>query len=308
MCGIAGFINTDGAPVDTRLIRRMTDVIAHRGPDGSGYYTRGEVALGHRRLSIIDLDSGGQPMSNEDDSLWITYNGEIFNHADIRPELEAAGHHYKSHCDTETIVHAYEQWGDQSVTRYRGMFSYAIWDQNHRRLFCARDRLGIKPFYYFWNGRLFAFASEIKVLLEHPDIRTEFNDVLLPEYLAFGYTSGEETLFAGIRKLMPGHTLTLTCGVAPSLEIKQYWDPPCPTDFEDRSDERMDRRVPDATGRSRPHAADERRATGHVLERRRRLKRDRRAHQADDDGPREDFFRWLQRIAFQRTLRGTAGG
>jgi len=214
----------------------MTDVIAHRGPDASGFYLRGEVALGHRRLSIIDLTTGGQPMSNEDDSLWITYNGEIFNHADIRPELEAAGHRYKSHCDTETCIHAYEQWGDQSVTRYRGMFAYAIWDQNKKQLFCARDRLGIKPFYYFWDGRLFAFASEIKAVLEHPDIRTEFNDRLLPEYLAFGYASGEETLFTGIRKLMPGHTLTLTCGSAPTLEIKQFWDAPCPTHFDDRPD------------------------------------------------------------------------
>ena len=146
----------------------MTDIIAHRGPDGSGFYVQGEVALGHRRLSIIDLATGGQPMSNEDDSLWITYNGEIFNHADVRPELEAAGHRYKSHCDTETVIHAYEQYGDQCLTHFRGMFAFAIWDGNNKRLFCARDRLGIKPFYYFWNGRLFAFASEIKALLQHP--------------------------------------------------------------------------------------------------------------------------------------------
>ena len=236
MCGIAGFVNTDGTPADTRVVYRMTDIIAHRGPDASGFYVRGEVALGHRRLSIIDLTTGGQPMSNEDDSLWITYNGEIFNHADIRPQLEAAGHRYKSHCDTETTLHAYEQWGEQSVTRYRGMFAYAIWDQNKKQLFCVRDRLGIKPFYYYWDGRLFAFASEIKALLEHPDIRTEFNDALLPEYLAFGYNSGEETLFAAIRKLMPGHTLTLTCGNNPSLEIKQYWDARCPKQFDDRPD------------------------------------------------------------------------
>ena len=236
MCGIAGFVNTDGKPADARLIHRMTDIIAHRGPDADGFYVQGPIAIGHRRLSIIDLTTGGQPMSNEDASLWITYNGEIFNHADVRRELEAAGHRYKSHCDTETCIHAYEQWGDQSVTRYRGMFAYAIWDQNAKQLFCARDRLGIKPFYFFWNGRLFAFASEIKVLLEHPDIPTEFNDALLPEYLAFGYISGEETLFTGIRKLMPGHTLTLTCGENPKLEIKQYWDAPCPTQFEDRTD------------------------------------------------------------------------
>ena len=236
MCGIAGFLNTDGSPADERLVRRMTDVIAHRGPDGSGHYVRGEVALGHRRLSIIDLATGGQPMSNENDTVWVTYNGEIFNHADIRPELEAAGHRYKSHCDTETIIHAYEQWGDQSVTRYRGMFAYAIWDQNKRQLFCVRDRLGIKPFYYYWDGRLFAFASEIKALLQHPAISAHFNDALLPEYLAFGYASGDETMFAGIRKLMPGHTMTVTCGPSPRLEIKQYWEAPCPTQFDERPD------------------------------------------------------------------------
>ena len=236
MCGIAGFLNTDGSPADERLVRRMTDVISHRGPDGSGHYVRGEVALGHRRLSIIDLATGGQPMSNENDTAWVTYNGEIFNHADIRPELEAAGHRYKSHCDTETIIHAYEQWGDQSVTRYRGMFAYAIWDQNKRQLFCVRDRLGIKPFYYYWDGRLFAFASEIKALLQHPAISAQFNDELLPEYLAFGYASGDQTMFAGIRKLMPGHTMTVTCGSSPRLEIKQYWQAPCPTQFDDRPD------------------------------------------------------------------------
>ena len=214
----------------------MTDVIAHRGPDASGFYVQGEVALGHRRLSIIDLAAGNQPMANEDDSLWITYNGEIFNHADLRPELEATGHHYKSHCDTETIIHAYEQYGDRCVTRFRGMFAFAIWDQAHKRLFCARDRLGIKPFYYYWDGVNFAFASEIKALFLHPEIRTQANERLLPEYLAFGYNSGEETLFAGIRKLMPGHTLTLTCGNSPTLEIKQYWDAPCPTEFEERPD------------------------------------------------------------------------
>lgn len=236
MCGIAGFVNATGAPADERTVRRMTDIIAHRGPDGFGHHVRGEVALGHRRLSIIDLATGGQPMSNEDDSLWITYNGEIFNHSDVRPGLEAAGHRYKSHCDTETIIHAYEQWGDQSVTRYRGMFAYAIWDQNKRRLFCARDRLGIKPFYYYWDGRLFAFASEIKALLEHPNISAQFNEALLPEYLAFGYVSGKETLFTGIRKLMPGHTLTVTCGDTSKLEIKQYWEAPCPTEFDERPD------------------------------------------------------------------------
>jgi len=215
----------------------MTEAIAHRGPDADGFYADAGTALGHRRLSIVDLANGAQPMTNEDGSLWITYNGEIFNHADLRPELERAGHRYKSRSDTETVLHAYEQYGEQCVCQFRGMFAFAIWDRTHNRLFCARDRLGIKPFYYFWNGRLFAFASEIKALLLHPEISANFNQHLLPEYLAFGYNSGEETLFHGIRKLMPGHTLTLSCGDQPRLEIKQYWDAPCPAAFEPRTDD-----------------------------------------------------------------------
>ena len=237
MCGIAGTVIAEGRGDASRAIRAMTGIIAHRGPDGDGFYEAEGVALGHRRLSIIDLATGSQPMTNEDGSVWITYNGEIFNHADLRPELERAGHRYHSHCDTEAVVHAYEQFGDECVKRFRGMFAFAVWDSKNRRLFCARDRLGIKPFYYFWNGRLFAFASEIKVLLEHPEISAHANESLLPEYLAFGYNSGEETLFAGIRKLMPGHTLTLRCGSNPSIEIKRFWDAPCPTQFEQRSDE-----------------------------------------------------------------------
>ena len=173
-------------------------------------------------------------MSNEDGALWIVYNGEIFNHADLRPALEQAGHRYRTRCDTETILHAYEQYGPDCVTRFRGMFSFAIWDKNTRTLFCARDRLGKKPFYYYWDGRLFAFASEIKALLEHPAISPRFEESLLSEYLNFGYCSGEQTLFSGIRKLMPGHWLRLT---PEQLEIRQYWDIPCPTVHEDADDD-----------------------------------------------------------------------
>jgi asparagine synthase (glutamine-hydrolysing) len=157
--------------------------------------------------------------------VYVTYNGEIFNHASIRPKLEQAGHRYTTRCDTETIVHAYEEFGADCVTRFRGMFAFAIWDAGRRTLFCARDRLGIKPLYYFSNGRVFAFASEIKALLQHPEIRTEFNATLLAEYLTFGYTSGDATLFGGIRKLMPGHTLTLDVNTGRD-EIRRYWDVP----------------------------------------------------------------------------------
>ncbi len=214
----------------------MLDVISHRGPDGHGIHEDGVAFLGHRRLSIIDVAGGHQPMSNETGSVWITFNGEIFNHADLRPELEAAGHRYTTRCDTETIVHAYEQYGPDCVTRFRGMFAFAIWDQDRRKLFCARDRLGIKPLYYYSNDRFFAFASEIKALLRHPEIQPALEEKLLSEYLAFGYTSGEETLFRGIRKLMPGHTLTLDAASG-RVDIQKYWDVPESTGTESKSDD-----------------------------------------------------------------------
>jgi asparagine synthase (glutamine-hydrolysing) len=227
MCGIAGFVNTSPPSFDSSsVLRRMTDAIAHRGPDETGSWHDDFASLGHRRLSIIDLATGQQPMTNETGDLWIVYNGEIFNHADLRPPLEQAGHRYHSHCDTETILHAWEQYGQDCVTHFRGMFSFAIWDKTRRLLFCARDRLGIKPFYYFWNGRTFAFASEMKALFEHPAISPALRETALPEYFTFGYGSGEETMFQGIRKLMPGHTLLLDLNHGP--QVRRYWDVPDP--------------------------------------------------------------------------------
>src|SRR5581483_7418956 len=233
MCGIAGYVTRDPGSTPESVLIRMTDAIHHRGPDAAGHYRDSFASLGHRRLSIIDVHSGQQPMSNEDGRLWIIYNGEIFNHSDLRPALEKAGHRYRTRCDTETILHAYEQYGTECVTRFRGMFSFALWDKQSQTLFCARDRLGKKPFYYYWDGRLFGFASEIKALFEHPEISPRFEESLLSEYLHFGYCSGEQTLFSGIRKLMPGHWLRLT---PDQLEIQPYWDLPCPTSFETRSD------------------------------------------------------------------------
>ena len=216
----------------------MTEILRHRGPDDQGYYEDAWVSLGHRRLSIVDLATGRQPMCNEDGRLWIVYNGEIFNHAELRPELERAGHTYRTRSDTETILHAFEEYGPECVQRFRGMFAFALWDQDRRSLFCARDRLGIKPFYYYWDGRRFAFASEIKALLEHPALTPALEDSLLAEYLAFGYLSEERTLFAGIRKLMPGHYLLLQCQPEPpQLEVRQYWEIPR-TAAPERRDER----------------------------------------------------------------------
>jgi asparagine synthase (glutamine-hydrolysing) len=237
MCGIAGFVTrSPGAPPDA-ILTRMTDTLRHRGPDACGFYRDPFASLGHRRLSIIDLATGDQPMTNEDGSLWITYNGEIFNHADLRPALEQAGHRYHTHCDTEAVLHAYEQYGPDCVTHFRGMFAFALWDKNTRTLFCARDRLGKKPLYYYWDGQLFAFASEIKALLAHPAISPRFEESLLSEYLHFGYCSGERTLFTGIRKLMPGHWLRLT---PEQLETRQYWELPCAAADEKR-EKREDR-------------------------------------------------------------------
>ena len=227
MCGIAGFVTTTPASGSVAQLGRMTDEIRHRGPDDFGYYHDDWAHLGHRRLSIIDVAGGHQPLTNETRTLWLTYNGEIFNHADVRPSLEQAGHRYTTRSDTETILHAYEQHGPDCLQLFRGMFAFAIWDSERRRLFCARDRLGIKPLYYYWDGRLFAFASEIKALLEHSEISPALEEELLPEVLAFGYVSEERTLFRNIRKLMPGHHLTLDLNEpAPELKIESYWDVP----------------------------------------------------------------------------------
>jgi len=204
----------------------MTERIAHRGPDADGHFIDAQVALGHRRLSIIDLSpAGAQPMTSESGRLQIVYNGEIFNHADLRPELEQAGHRYRSHCDTETILHAFEQYGPECVKRFRGMFAFALWDPDAHSLFCVRDRLGIKPFYYYWDGELFVFGSEIKAILAHPAVSPRLEGDLVAEHLAFGYSSDGRTLFAGIRKLMPGHWLRIDNN---GLRIERYWEIPAP--------------------------------------------------------------------------------
>lgn len=227
MCGIAGFISATPRPFPDSVIERMTEILAHRGPDSFGYFRDAYASLGHRRLSIIDLASGAQPMFNEDRSLVIVYNGEIFNHADLRPELEHAGHRYHSRSDTETILHSYEEHGPAGLAAFRGMFAFAIWDSRRRRLFAARDRLGIKPFYYFYDGRLFAFASEIKALFEHPAISPCFDDATLPEYLALGYTCGARTMFRHIHQLSAGCWLQLcVADDGLQLHIEPYWDAP----------------------------------------------------------------------------------
>ncbi len=225
MCGICGIFQFDrGRPAERAVLDAMNRQIVHRGPDEGGAHLDGNVGLAMRRLSIIDLKTGQQPLSNEDGTVWIVFNGEIYNHASLRGPLEARGHRYRTHSDTETIVHLYEEYGTDCVQHLRGMFAFAIWDSRKRRLFCARDRLGIKPFYYSLDKSRLIFASEIKALLEYPGIKTELASGVLPEYLAFGYLSGTGTMFAGIEKLPPGHWLLAEEGAR--VRIESYWDLP----------------------------------------------------------------------------------
>ncbi|CAN5837354.1 amidotransferase 1, exosortase A system-associated [soil metagenome] len=224
MCGIAGIVASDQLHTDEReTVVAMRDVISHRGPDDAGIYVDAYAGLGHRRLSIVDVSAGHQPLSNEDDSIWIVFNGEIYNHADVRRDLESTGHRYKTRSDTETIVHAYEAWGDACVDHLRGMFAFALWDARRRRLFLARDRMGVKPLYWAHRHGRLVFGSEIKSVLQSGIIDRQPNEAALPELLGTRYLSGEETLFKGIYRLMPGHTLVFEDGC---VTVRKYWDVP----------------------------------------------------------------------------------
>jgi asparagine synthase (glutamine-hydrolysing) len=228
MCGIVGICQRDGEPVALNLLKQMTSTIAHRGPDDEGYYVHGNVGLGHRRLSIIDLSPlGRQPMSNEDGRLLITYNGELFNFQELRVRLQALGHRFRSQTDTEVIVNAYEAWGASCLEWFNGQFAFAIWDELHQRLFIARDRFGVKPLYYYHNERSFIFASEIKAILLHPDVKRAVNYSALNEYFTFQNILSDASLFEGVRLLPAGCSLTLD---VPQLQPLQpphqhrYWD------------------------------------------------------------------------------------
>jgi len=235
MCGIAGVVKFDRyAQVDAAVLRNMCQTMFHRGPDDEGIHVEGPVGIGMRRLSIVDLATGNQPISNEDGTIWIVFNGEIYNHAQLREELIARGHRYRTHSDTETIIHAYEEYGHDCVQHLRGMFAFAIWDRTKQRLFVARDRLGIKPLYYQLTDQSFHFASEIKVLFADPQAQPEFHRAVLPEYLAFGYVSSDETFYRGIRKLMPGHWLELDLNG--DVKIERYWDLSFPSAAADHYD------------------------------------------------------------------------
>lgn len=222
MCGIAGIYNISSSRgVSVYQLERMTSVLIHRGPDEGSYYVDGPIGLGHRRLSIIDRVGGTQPIFNEDKTKAIVFNGEIYNFQTLRATLLKKGHCFTTHSDTEVILHAYEEYGDKCVNYLRGMFAFAIWDGKKRQLFLARDRVGIKPLYYYWNGQKLLFASELKAILQDPEVRRAIAPCALDEYLSYLYIPAPRTIFENIYKVRPGHTLTISAG---GIEEKEYWD------------------------------------------------------------------------------------
>lgn len=222
MCGISGKIFIDPrAQVEPETVHRMTRALAHRGPDAEGFHIRGAAGLGHRRLQIIDLAEGKQPMYNEDGTLVVVFNGEIYNYLALRRELAAHGHHFKTNSDTEVLLHGYEQWGRNLLRRLRGMFAFALWDERAHQLFLGRDQIGVKPLHYYWDGQQFLFASEIKAILQDASIARKIDAHALDDYLTYLYIPAPKTIFANIRKLQPGHGLLAS---ARGLEEFEYWD------------------------------------------------------------------------------------
>lgn len=219
MCGIAGYISTE--PASREVLKRMTDRIAHRGPDAEGFFVDGCAALGHRRLSIIDLNTGDQPIFNEDKSIAVVFNGEIYNYRELTKELKK-DHSFTTSSDTEVLVHGYEEWGDKLTGRLRGMYAFAIYDRKEKKLFMARDKWGIKPLYYYFENGCFMFASEIKAFLDHHSFKKELNENILAAYLCFNSTPTEGTFFKGVKRLEPGCSLVFRDG---KLNIEKFFEP-----------------------------------------------------------------------------------
>ncbi len=223
MCGIAGIFHLDKKPVDQKVLERMNNTIVHRGPDGHGYYIDRFAGLAHRRLSIIDLEGGKQPLSNEDGSVWISFNGEIYNFDHLKKRLAQKGHKFTTHSDTEVIVHLYEQYAEKSLDFLQGMFAFAIWDKKKEKLFIARDRIGIKPVYYFFDGKKFLFGSEIKTILAYGNIPQDIDYTAINDYLTYSFITSPKSIFKHIRKLDAAHYLSIDTR-NPEPEIKEYWD------------------------------------------------------------------------------------
>lgn len=224
MCGIAGIYHySEDLPVDRSTLKRMTDAIAHRGPNDEGFHIDRHIGLGHRRLSIIDIGGGHQPMCNEDKTLWTVFNGEIYNYRELTADLVSRGHRFSSKSDTEVIVHLYEEKHEEFPMNCNGMFAIALWDSRARRLILARDHLGIKPLYWCETPKGIVFASEIKAILEHPDVKVQVNEEVLPEYFTFRYVSGTNTMFRGIRRLAPGTRMIVDSN---GIRIQEFWKVP----------------------------------------------------------------------------------
>ena len=221
MCGITGIYNFKGAPIDRALLREMMGQLSHRGPDGEGHYVSNGIGLGHRRLSIIDIGGGAQPIKNEDGNIILIFNGEIYNYVELREELLKQGHQFKTQSDTEVIVHAYEEWGPECTTRFNGIFAFALWDENSETMLLARDHLGVKPLYYVILGERLLFASEIKALLSDPHCPRNVDLRALSELFTLRYVPSPETLFESIKKLPPAHAMVVRRG---QLQIQRYWN------------------------------------------------------------------------------------
>jgi len=222
MCGICGIYNFNkDRPISKDTLTRMNNTLIHRGPDDSGYYIDKFIGFGHRRLSIIDIKSGKQPMCNEDETIWVTYNGEIYNYKDLKNQLLEKGHKFKTNCDTEVIVHAFEEYGTESVLKFNGMFSFAVWDSKDELLFLARDRLGIKPLYYVISDGSFILASEIKAILQHPSVKAELEINSIPEYLFCTSLLNGNTMFKNIYSVPAGHRVVFK---NKTTHITEYWD------------------------------------------------------------------------------------
>ena len=223
MCGIAALLQRNGGPVDATVLAQMTRAMHHRGPDGEGYHIDGPVGLGHRRLAIIDLEGGQQPLCNEDGTVWITFNGEIYNYRELRKSLIDRGHRFKTDTDTEAIVHAYEEWGPACLSRLRGMFAFVIWDSRKRELFLARDRFGIKPLVYWQTPHVFAVASELQALRAHPDFAESIALPSIDLFLHYQYIPAPHTIYRNVYKLPPAHYLIVKADGTPSTPVR-YWD------------------------------------------------------------------------------------
>ena len=309
MCGIHGLIHLDGAPVEPQQLSAMGDVTTHRGPDDEGMHIDGNVGIAMRRLSIIDLAGGHQPLSNADGTLWLVCNGEIYNYRELRAELQAKGLRFKTGSDSEVLLHGYEAEGDDFVQRLNGMFDFALWDARRRRLLIGRDRIGVKPLYVAQDGRRLAFATEAKALLQLPGMATALNREVLADYLHLGYVPAPHSIFHGIRKLPPATLLAVEGG---QVREWRWWQLPAATVDTASSDAEW---IAARAQRHRPrgaHADGQRRADRRLPVRRRRLQRRRRGDGAALVGPDQHLRHRLRgrrrRAALQRAALRAAGG